>query len=400
MKLSRRAQSVQPSPTLAITARAKAMRAAGKDVISLSAGEPDFGTPDHVKVAGIEAIESGFTRYTATAGTPELREAIADKHRRENGQSYDPTKEILASVGAKHSLFNAMLALVDEGDEVLVPAPYWVSYPDMARLAGGTPVVVPSRAEDAFVVRAEEIEARITERTAVLVLNSPSNPSGAVYPRAALEAIAEVVRRHPRIVVLSDDIYEHLIYTDEKFANILDVAPDLRDRTIVVNGLSKSFSMTGWRIGWALGPAEIIGAMQRIQDQSTSNPSSITQQAAIAALRGGNVFVEKMREAFDGRRRFVEERLGRIPGVSCPPIGGAFYAFFDVRPVLEGSYRGESLGGSSSRLCEILLEDYLVAMVPGAAFGAEGFIRLSFATSMEALEKGLERLSACVREID
>lgn len=399
MKLSRRAQLVKPSPTLAITARAKAMRAEGKDVVSLSAGEPDFGTPDHVKKAGVEAIDSGFTRYTATAGIPELRQAIAEKHRRENGQSYDPAKEILASVGAKHALYNAMQVLVDEGDEVLIPAPYWVSYPDMVRLAGGTPVIVPSLAEDGFVVRAEAIEERITERTAVLVLNSPSNPSGAVYPKEALAKIAEVVRKHPRLVVISDDIYEHLIYTGAPFANILDAAPDLRDRTVVVNGLSKSFSMTGWRIGWALGPAEVIGAMQRIQDQSTSNPSSITQKAAIAALEGGNEFVEKMRAAFDERRRFVERRLREIPGVSCPEIGGAFYAFFDVRPLLEKSFRGESLNGKSQRFCEILLEEFLVAMVPGEAFGAEGFVRLSFATSKEQLEKGLDRLEAFAREL-
>lgn len=399
MKLSRRAQLVKPSPTLAITARAKAMRAEGKDVVSLSAGEPDFGTPDHVKKAGVEAIDSGFTRYTATAGIPELRQAIAEKHRRENGQSYDPAKEILASVGAKHALYNAMQVLVDEGDEVLIPAPYWVSYPDMVRLAGGTPVIVPSLAEDGFVVRAEAIEERITERTAVLVLNSPSNPSGAVYPKEALAKIAEVVRKHPRLVVISDDIYEHLIYTGAPFANILDAAPDLRDRTVVVNGLSKSFSMTGWRIGWALGPAEVIGAMQRIQDQSTSNPSSITQKAAIAALEGGNEFVEKMRAAFDERRRFVERRLREIPGVSCPEIGGAFYALFDVRPLLEKSFRGESLNGKSQRFCEILLEEFLVAMVPGEAFGAEGFVRLSFATSKEQLEKGLDRLEAFAREL-
>lgn len=399
MKLSRRAQLVQPSPTLAITARAKAMKADGKDVVSLSAGEPDFGTPAHVKAAGVEAIESGFTRYTATAGIPELRRAIAEKHRRENGQSYDPAKEILASVGAKHALYNAMQVLVDEGDEVLIPAPYWVSYPDMARLAGGTPVVVPSRAEDGFVVRAEAIEERITERAAVLFLNSPSNPSGAVYPKEALEAIAEVVRKHPRLVVISDDIYEHLIYTGAPFANILDAAPDLRDRTVVVNGLSKSFSMTGWRIGWALGPAEVIGAMQRIQDQSTSNPSSITQRAAIAALEGGNDFVAEMRAAFDERRRYVQERLGAIPGVRCPAIGGAFYAFPDVRPLLDKSFRGEALGGKSQRLCEILLEEFHVAMVPGQAFGSEGFLRLSFATSMEQLEKGLDRLEACAREL-
>lgn len=400
MKLSRRAQSVQPSPTLAITAKAKAMRAAGADVISLSAGEPDFGTPDHVKKAGIEAIESGFTRYTATAGTPELRKAIAEKHRRENDLTYDPTTEIVACVGAKHAIYGAIQVLVDEGDEVLVPAPYWVSYPDMTRLAGGTPVVVPCRAEDGFVVRASEIESRIGERTVALILNSPSNPTGAVYPRKALEEIAEVVRRHPRLVVISDDIYEHLIYTGDPFTNILNVAPDLRDRTIVVNGLSKSFSMTGWRIGWALGPREIIGAMQRLQDQSTSNPSSITQMAAIAALSGGNDFVAEMREAFDERRRFVQRRLSEIPGVSCPEIGGAFYAFFDVRPLLAKSFRGESLGESSARFCEILLEEFHVAMVPGVAFGAEGFVRLSFATSLDALEKGLDRLESFARALE
>lgn len=400
MKLSRRANLVQPSPTLAITARAKAMQAAGKDVISLSAGEPDFETPEHVGRAGIEAIEQGFTRYTATAGTPELRAAIAEKHQRENNLRYDPATEIIATVGAKHAIYNAMQALVDEGDEVLVPSPFWVSYPDMARLAGGTPVEVPTFAEEDFVVRAEDLEKRISEKSAVLVLNSPSNPTGAVYPRQALEAIAEVVRRHPRLVVISDDIYEHLVYGDEPFLNILNVAPDLRDRTIVVNGLSKSFSMTGWRIGWAAGPAEAIGAMQRIQDQSTSNPTSITQKAAIAALRGGNECVARMRQAFDERRRFVQTRLSAIPGVRCPEIRGAFYAFFDVRQVLQGSFRGEPLGGQSSRFCEVLLEEFHVATVPGSAFGAEGFVRLSFATSMEALRIGLDRLEAFVREID
>lgn len=400
MKLSRRAQSVQPSPTLAITARAQAMRAEGKDVISLSAGEPDFPTPEHVRKAAIEAIESGFTRYTATAGTPELRKAIAEKHRRENGQDYDPDTEIVASVGAKHAIYNAIQVLVDEGDEVLIPAPYWVSYPDMVRLAGGTPVLVPCRAEDDFVVQASEIEARITERTRLLVLNSPSNPTGAVYPRRALEAIAEVLRRHPQVGVISDDIYEHLVFTGEPFANILHAAPDLRDRTVVINGLSKSFSMTGWRIGWALGPAEVIGAMRRLQDQSTSNPTSITQKAAIAALRGGLESVETMRKAFDERRRFVQRRLAEIPGVNCPEIGGAFYAFFDVRPLLDRRFCGEPLGGSSARFCELLLEEFLVATVPGSAFGAEGFVRLSFATSLAELEKGLDRLERFVRSLE
>src|SRR5690606_5306735 len=260
--------------------------------------------------------------------------------------------------------------------------------------------VVPCRAEDGFVVRASEIESRIGERTVALILNSPSNPTGAVYPRKALEEIAEVVRRHPRLVVISDDIYEHLTYTGDHFSLTLNQAPGAGGRTSVVTGLSKSFAMTGWRIGRARGPREIIGAMQRLREQSTSNPSSITQMAAIAALSGGNDFVAEMREAFDERRRFVQRRLSEIPGVSCPEIGGAFYAFFDVRPLLAKSFRGESLGESSARFCEILLEEFHVAMVPGVAFGAEGFVRLSFATSLDALEKGLDRLESFARALE
>lgn len=397
MKISQRASKVQPSPTLAITAKAKAMEAAGVDVVSLGAGEPDLGTPDHVKRAGIEAIEAGFTRYTATPGIPELRRAIAAKHQRENGQSYEES-EIIASVGAKHALYNAFQALVDDGDEVLIPAPYWVSYPDMALLAGGRPVILETDAKDGFVPQAEAIREKLTDKTAAIVLNSPSNPTGAVWSRADLEAIAEVLRGH-HCAIITDDIYEHLIYTGAPFANILNVAPDLRDRTIVVNGLSKSFSMTGWRIGWALGPKPVIAAMQRIQDQSTSNPSSITQKAAIAALEGGNAFVEGMREKFDERRKYVQGRLDAIEGISCPPIQGAFYAFPDVRPLLEKSFQGEPLAGSSARLCEILLESYHVATVPGSAFGKEGFLRLSFATSMEQLEKGLDRIAACAGDL-
>lgn len=383
MKISRRAASIQPSPTLAIAAKAKAMAAAGADVVSLGAGEPDMDTPAHVKRAGIEAIESGFTRYTATAGIPELRRAIAAKFERENGLRY-AENEIIASVGAKHSLYNAFQALLDEGDEVLIPAPYWVSYPDMVKLAGGTPVFVPTLAEHDFVPQPEAIRERLTPRTAAIVLNSPSNPTGAVWGEEALRGIAEVLEGH-HCAILSDDIYEHLIYTGQPFANILNVAPGLRDRTIVVNGLSKSFSMTGWRIGWAAGPKEVIAAMQRIQDQSTSNPSSITQKAAIAALEQGNAFVEEMRQAFDSRQKLVQRRLSEIPGLVCPRIGGAFYAFPDARALCAKRYKGEDLKGSSARLAEILLEDFLVAVVPGSAFGAEGFLRLSFATDRKSV---------------
>ena len=393
MKISRRAAAIQPSPTLAITARAKAMVAQGIDVVSFGAGEPDFDTPQHVKDAAIRAIQEGFTKYTATPGIPELRRAIAAKHERENGLRYDES-EIIATVGAKHALYNAFQALVDEGDEVIVPAPYWVSYPDMVKLAGGRPVIVETRAEDGFVPSAEAIRAALTDRTVAVVLNSPSNPTGAVWGRQALEAIAHVLTGHGCTIV-SDDIYEHLIYTGEPFANVLNVAPHLRERTIVVNGLSKSFAMTGWRLGWAAGPRSIIAAMQKIQDQSTSNPTSIVQKAAIAALTGGNDCVEQMRGKFDERRRYIENRFAAMPGIACPPIRGAFYAFPDVRALLGRAYEGEVVG-SDSRLAELLLEDYRVAVVPGTPFGAPGFLRLSFATSMEQLEKGLDRIEACV----
>lgn len=398
MKISRRANAIQPSPTLAITAKAKAMASQGIDIVSLGAGEPDFDTPAHVSRAAIEAIEAGFTKYTATPGIPELRRAIAEKFKRENGLAYEES-EIIACVGAKHALYNAFQALVDDGDEVVVLSPYWVSYPDMVKLAGGKPVIVETFVEDGFVPRPEAIAAALTDRTVAVVLNSPSNPTGAVWGREALEGIAKVLEGH-KCAIISDDIYEHLIYTGQPFLNVLQVAPGLRDRTIVVNGLSKSFSMTGWRMGWAAGPKPFIAAMQKIQDQSTSNPTSIVQKAAIAALQGGNECVEQMRVEFDKRRQYVQERLARMPGVKCPPIQGAFYAFPDVRELCQKKYKGSEIGGSSARLAEILLEEFLVAVVPGAPFGAEGFIRLSFATSMAQLEKALDRIEACVGALE
>ena len=396
MKISRRAASIQPSPTLAITARAKALVAQGVDVVSFGAGEPDFDTPAHVKRAAIEAIEAGFSRYTATPGIPELRRAIAAKHQRENGLAYEEG-QIIATVGAKHALFTALQALVDEGDEVIIPAPYWVSYPDMVKLAGGTPVIVETTVEEGFVPSAEAIKARLTDRTVAVILNSPSNPTGAVWSREALAEIARVLEGHP-CAVISDDIYEHLIYTGQPFANILNVAPQLADRTLVVNGLSKSFAMTGWRIGWAAGPRTFIAAMQKIQDQSTSNLTSFVQKAAIAALTGGNECVERMREKFDERRRYVQARLNAIPGVACPPIGGAFYAFPDVRGLCARSYEGVPVA-DDMHLAEILLDHFRVAVVPGTPFGAPGFMRLSFATSMEQLKKGLDRIEACAKAL-
>jgi len=396
IKLASRLDPIKPSITLAVTAKAARLKADGVDVISFGAGEPDFDTPSHVKDAAKAAIQSGFSKYTPTPGIPELRRAIAAKHQRENGLTYDEG-EIIASVGAKHALYNAFQALVNEGDEVIVPAPYWVSYPDMVKLAGGKPVIVETRVEDGFVPRPEAIRAALTDRTVAIVLNSPSNPTGAVWSREALEGIAHVLTGHGCMIV-SDDIYEHLIYTGDKFLNILNVAPHLRERTIVVNGLSKSFAMTGWRIGWAAGPKPFIAAMQKIQDQSTSNPTSIVQKAAVAALTGGNECVEQMRVKFDERRRYIEGRFAAMPGVKCPPIHGAFYAFPDVRELLSRTYKGEVIG-SDSRLAELLLEDFSVAVVPGTPFGAPGFLRLSFATSMAQLEKGLDRIEACVRAL-
>jgi aspartate aminotransferase len=394
--ISRRASSIQPSPTLAITARAKALVAQGVDVVSFGAGEPDFDTPVHVKQAAIAAIEAGFSKYTATPGIPELRRAIAAKHERENGLRYEES-EVIASVGAKHAIYNALQALVDDGDEVLIPAPYWASYPDMVRLAGGVPVIVETRVEDGFVPSAEAVRAKLTDRTVAIVLNSPSNPTGAVWSRDALSEIAQVLEGHT-CAIISDDIYEHLIYTGEPFANILNVAPQLRDRTLVINGLSKSFAMTGWRLGWAAGPKPIVAAMQKIQDQSTSNPTSFVQKAAVAALTGGNECVEQMRVKFDERRKYVHARLSAIPGVECPPIGGAFYAFPDVRALCAKQFKGAAVG-SDMRLAEILIDDYRVAVVPGTPFGAPGFMRLSFATSMEQLERGLDRIEACARAL-
>lgn len=396
MKISRRAASIQPSPTLAITARAKALVAQGVDVVSFGAGEPDFDTPDHVKRAAVEAIEAGFSRYTATPGIPELRRAIAAKHQRENGLAYEEA-QVIATVGAKHALFTALQALVDEGDEVIIPAPYWVSYPDMVKLAGGTPVIVETTVEEGFVPTAEAIKARLSDRTVAVILNSPSNPTGAVWSREALAEIARVLEGHT-CAIISDDIYEHLIYTGQPFANVLSAAPGLKDRTLVVNGLSKSFAMTGWRIGWAAGPRTFIAAMQKIQDQSTSNLTSFVQKAAIAALTGGNECVERMRVKFDERRRYVQGRLDAIPGVSCPPIGGAFYAFPDVRTLCAKAYEGVPVT-DDMHLAQILLDDFQVAVVPGTPFGAPGFMRLSFATSMEQLKKGLDRIEACARAL-
>ncbi|MES9882721.1 MAG: pyridoxal phosphate-dependent aminotransferase [Sedimenticola sp.] len=386
-KLSARVQAVKPSLTLAITARAKEMRAAGKDIIGLGAGEPDFDTPDHIKQAAIEAINSGFTKYTAVDGTPELKKAIIAKFKRDNGFDYQ-MDEILVSSGGKQSFFNLAQAILDPGDEVVIPSPYWVSYPDMALLAGGIPVLANAGPEQNFKITPSQLAAAITDKTRLVVINSPSNPTGMSYSRDELAALGEVLEQHPRVIIASDDMYEHIRWVDEPFVNILNACPSLRDRCMVLNGVSKAYSMTGWRIGYAAGPAEIIKAMKKIQSQSTSNPVSISQVAAQKALEGPQECIGEMLVAFKERHDYVVDRLNKIPGVSCLPTDGTFYLLPGVQEAIKG------IDGVSNdlELAEHLIEKAGVALVPGSAFGIPGHIRISIATSMENLINALDRL--------
>ncbi|MBD3670370.1 MAG: pyridoxal phosphate-dependent aminotransferase [Gammaproteobacteria bacterium] len=387
MKLSQRVQSIKPSPTLAVTAQAKALKAQGKDIIGLGAGEPDFDTPDHIKAAAIEAINQGFTKYTAVDGTVELKQAIINKLKRDNDLDY-AADQILVSCGGKQSFFNLAQALLNPGDEVIIPAPYWVSYPDMVLLAEGVPVIVEAGIEQQFKITPEQLESAITDRTRLLVLNSPSNPTGVTYTRSELAALGDVIKKHPDVLIASDDMYEHISWAEEPFANIVMACPELYEQTIVLNGVSKAYSMTGWRIGYAAGPARLIGAMKKIQSQSTSNPTSISQVAAQAALEGDQSCIQVMLEAFKKRHDFVVERLNTIKGIKCLPSQGAFYCFPDFSDAIA------ALDGIEDdvQLAEYLLREAGVALVPGSAFGSPGFMRLSFATSLENLEQALERI--------
>ncbi|NNB90440.1 pyridoxal phosphate-dependent aminotransferase [Corallococcus exiguus] len=389
MKLARRLQAIKPSATLALNARAKALAASGKDVVVLAAGEPDFDTPEFVKQAAIDALRTGFTKYTATAGMPELREAVCRKLEKDNGLKY-AVDQVVVTAGGKQSLYNCFQALLDEGDEVIIFAPYWVSYPDMVHLAGGTPVIVPTREEDGYAPDPAAIKKALTPRTRAIVLNSPANPTGAVYSRATLEGIADAVRGHDCLIV-TDDMYEKLLYTGEPFLNLGNVAPDLVPRLLVSNGLSKSHAMTGWRLGYAAGPKALITGMQLVQDQSTSNASSITQKAALAALNGPTDTITAMVNEYRERRDLFVAGLNAIPGIRCRLPEGAFYAMADVRGLLGKTYKGKPLT-DSLQLSEALLNDFLVAAVPGDPFGAPGYIRMSFVTSREVLQKGLTRL--------
>ncbi|PIX04180.1 MAG: aspartate aminotransferase, partial [Gallionellales bacterium CG_4_8_14_3_um_filter_54_18] len=385
MSLSKRVQAIKPSPTLAVSARAAQLKAEGKDIIALGTGEPDFDTPQHIKDAAIVAINAGFTKYTAVGGTPSLKKAVIAKFKRDNNLTYT-AKQILVSCGGKQSFFNLSLAVIDPGDEVIIPAPYWVSYPDIVIIAEGRPVIVEADIEQGFKLTAAQLEAAITPKTKMLVINSPSNPSGAVYTLEDLKALGEVLRKYPRILIATDDMYEHIALVDGKFVNILDACPDLYARTLVLNGVSKAYAMTGWRIGYAAGPEEIISAMEKVQSQSTSNPTSISQVAAEAALNGDQNCLAPMIKAFRERHVFVVNELNKIPGLKCLMAGGAFYAFPDARQAIAALYKkGLIKEANDIALSEYLLLEAGVAVVPGSAFGSEGYIRLSFATSMENL---------------
>jgi len=392
VELSKRVQMIKPSPTLAVTARAAKLRSEGKDIIGLGAGEPDFDTPQHIKDAAINAINNGFTKYTPVGGTPGLKNAIVAKFKRDNGFDYT-VKQILVSCGGKQSFFNLALAVINPGDEVIISAPYWVSYPDIVLIAEGKPVTIGAGIEQNFKVTAAQLEKAITSRTRMFVINSPSNPSGSVYTLDELKALGEVLRKHPKIIIATDDMYEHILLSGGKFVNILNACSDLYPRTMVLNGVSKAYSMTGWRIGYCGGPEHIIKAMENIQSQSTSNPTSISQVAAEAALNGDQACIEPMVTAFKERNHFVTNKINAIPGLNCLLSEGAFYTFVDVRQAIETLHsRNEIKDSSDISFSEYLLEQIGVAVVPGSAFGSEGYVRMSFATSMDNLKNALDRI--------
>lgn len=397
MKLARRVSKIQPSPTLAITSKAKAMKAEGIDVVGFGAGEPDFDTPEHIKAVAKKALDAGYTKYTPVPGTPELKDAVIAKFRRDNGLEYK-RENIIVSVGAKHSIYNVAQAFFEEGDEVVIPAPYWVSYPDIVLLAGATPVIVDTKEETGFKLTPQQLDQAITPRTKCVVLNSPSNPTGAAYTEEELKRIADVIVRRG-VTVLSDDIYEKLVYDGFRFVSIASFGEEIRKRTIVVNGLSKAYSMTGWRIGYVAADKDIVAAMNKIQSQSTSNPVSFCDKAAIEALNGPQDFMKEWGAEFDRRRRLIVERLNKIPGVFCLLPQGAFYVFPNFSRVYgKKTPAGRVIDGSAA-LAAYLLEDHRVAAVPGVAFGADECQRLSYATSMKNIEKGIDRIEQAMKAL-
>ena len=392
IRLADRVLAVKPSPTLAITARAAAMRAAGKDVIGLGAGEPDFDTPEPIKAAAIKAIEAGFTKYTPVDGIPTLKEAVITKFKQDNGLDYRPD-QILVSCGGKQSFYNLAQALLNPGDEVIIPAPYWVSYPDMTLLASAKPVIVHASQAQRFKISPDQLRSALTGKSRLFVLNSPSNPTGVAYSNDELKALGEVLLAFPDVIIATDDMYEHIIWEGSTFCNILNACPDLYDRTLVLNGVSKAYSMTGWRIGYAAGPADIIRAMKKIQSQSTSNPTSISQVAAEAALTGDQSCIATMVKAFKERHDFVVDALNAIEGIDCLPTDGTFYVFPNVQQVID---RLSEIKDDIA-LSEYFIEHAGVAFVPGTAFGSPGHIRLSIATSMDNLKTALARIEDFLR---
>lgn len=386
--LSERVQRVKVSPTMAVTAKAAELKAAGRDVIGLGAGEPDFDTPEHIKQAGIAAIRAGETKYTAVGGTNALKQAIADKFRRDNGLEYG-LNEIMVSSGGKQCCYNLAQVLLGPGDEAVIPAPYWVSYPDMVRLADGEPVFIETDVSVRYKITPEQLEAVLGPRTRMMFLNSPSNPAGTAYSRAELAALGEVLRAWPDVVIGTDDMYEHILWSEEPFSNIVMACPELRERTVILHGVSKAYAMTGWRIGYCAGPEALIKAMSKVQSQSTSGPGSVSQAAAVAALAGDQACIEPMRAAFRQRHDFVVERLGAIPGITIAPGDGTFYAFPDCRGVIE---RLDGIDDDVA-LAGYILDEAGVALVPGSAFGTPGCLRLSFATGLETLQDALGRIA-------
>ncbi|GFR35286.1 pyridoxal phosphate-dependent aminotransferase [Thermobrachium celere] len=396
MELSRKARAITPSTTLAITAKAKKMKSEGINVISFGAGEPDFDTPQFVKDAAFDAINKGLTRYTPASGIIELKEAICMKLKEENNLEYSPA-EIVISNGAKHSIYNALMAICNPGDEVIIPVPYWVSYPELVKLVDAVPVYINTSEDNQFKIKIHELEEKITSKTKAIILNSPSNPTGAVYTKEELEKIAEIAVKHD-LIVISDEIYEKLIYDEYKHISIASLNDEIKNRTIVINGMSKAYAMTGWRIGYTASNKEIASLMANIQSHATSNPNTIAQYASVAALKGDQEVIEKMRKEFELRRNYMVDKINSIEGLSCVKPIGAFYVMINISKLIGKSFNGNIIN-SSLEFANVLLDEEKVAVIPGDAFGDDNYIRLSFATSLEQIKEGLNRIEAFIKKL-
>lgn len=393
--ISKRVAAIKPSPTLVIDAKAKTLKQQGVDILNFAPGEPDFDTPSNIKNAGIHAIINGYTKYCPVGGTPELKDAVIKKFERDNNLQY-AQNEILVSCGAKHSIYNLLQTIIDDGDEVIIPAPFWVSYPDMVIIAGGKPIIVSADDKSGFKVNAKQIKEAVTEKTKAIIINSPSNPTGAAYTAAELQEIADICLEKD-ILIIADDIYEKLVYDGFKFTSVASLSPKIKEKTIVINGLSKAYSMTGWRIGFAAGNKEIIAGMSKVQSQSTSNPTSISLKAAVEALNGPQDSVEMMRVEFEKRRNYILERLLAIKGISCQKPQGAFYVFPNIKEFLGKTIKGKKIN-TDMDFADLMLEEAKIAIVPGSPFGADGYVRFSYATSMDNIKEGLDRFERTIKD--